>query len=145
MKKKTLRTLIVILLMIIAILLTFLVPEKKKDTGVKWNTEKREVGYIKIPSFSEIYFTANTDVQGFNFYNPPTNKCAMIVTLVHDGTVYYQSDKITPGYGLHEITLSKALNSGDYQFSFIVECCGLDDTNNERFNGAKFNVLVHAR
>lgn len=146
MKKKPLYACIIVLLIIIAVLfLKPLVLDKKKDTGVKWNTEEKEVRYIKIPSFSEVYFRADTDVQGFNFSNSPTNRCAMILTLAKDGRVYYRSGKINPGYGLHEIKLNEPLSRGDYQFTYIVECYSPEEDNNERLNGANFGVTVHVR
>lgn len=146
MKKKPLYACIIVLLIIIAVLLLKpLVLDKKKDTGVKWNTEEKEVRYIKIPSFSEVYFRADTDVQDFNFLNPPTNKCAMAITLAKDGKVYYQSDKIMPSYGLHEIVLDEPLSRGDYQFTYIVECYSPEEGSNERLNGANFGVTVHVR
>lgn len=146
MKKKPLYACIIVLLIIIAVLLLKpLVLDKKKDTGVKWNAAEKEVRYIKIPSFSEVYFRADTDVQDFNLLNPPTNRCAMAITLAKDGKVYYQSDKIMPGYGLHEIKLNEPLSRGDYQFTYAVVCCGQDEDSNERFNGANFNVTVHVR
>ena len=116
---------------------------KNKDVSVKQNGETQETRYIKIPTFSEIYFTADTKDQGFNFFNPSTNNCSMIVTLAKDGEVYYESDSILPGYGLQKIKLYKALGHGDYLFTYTVKCH--DINTDKEYNSVDFNVVIHVR
>ena len=111
--------------------------------NVESNTKTDEVKYIKIPSFSEIYFTADTKDQGFNFSNPSTNDCSMIVSLIKDGEVYYESDSILPGYGLQKIKLYKALGYGDYLFTYTVKCH--DINTDKEYNSVDFNVVIHVR
>lgn len=116
---------------------------KNKDSSVERNGETQETRYIKIPSFSEIYFTADTKDQGFNFFNPSTNNCSMIVTLAKDGEVYYESDSILPGYGLQNIKLYKTLERGDYQFTYTVKCHNIDT--DKEYNEINFDTVIHAR
>lgn len=111
--------------------------------NIEFNTKTDEVKYIKIPSFSEIYFTADTKDQCFNFSNPSTNDCSMIVSLIKDGEAYYESDSILPGYGLQEIKLYKALGHGDYLFTYTVKCH--DINTDKEYNSVDFNVVIHVR
>ena len=146
MKRETVYICAIILLIIIVVVLIALLSCKKpKDTGVKWNGETRDTRYVKIPSFTEIYFNADTKIQAFNFFNPSSNNCSMMIALVKDGEVYYESDAIRPGYRLREIKLNKALNCGDYQFTYIVECCGDEPNAQEEYNGVNFNTTIHVR
>ena len=144
MKRENIYISIILVLIIILILLAFLaIYKRSKDTGIKWNGETRDTRYVKIPSFTEIYFNADTKNQAFNFFNPSSNNCSMMIVLAKDGEVYYESDVIRPGYGLHEIKLNKTLEQGDYQFAYIVECCG--DSASEEYNGVNFNTTIHVR
>lgn len=144
MKRETVYICAIILLIIIVVVLIALLSCKRpKDTGVKWNGETHDTRYVKIPSFTEIYFNADTKNQEFNFFNPSSNNCSMMIVLAKDGEVYYESDVIRPGYGLHEIKLNKTLEQGDYQFAYIVECCG--DSASEEYNGVNFNTTIHVR
>ena len=147
MKKRDVAYIIVIVLLITILIagIGSSMSKRKKDTGVKWNGETQETRYVKIPSFSEIYFTADTKDQGFNFFNPSSNNCSMMIALVRDGEVYYESDAIRPGYGLREIKLNKTLDRGDYQFTYIVECCGDEPNTQEEYNGVNFNTTIHVR
>lgn len=111
--------------------------------NIESNTKTDEVKYIKIPSFSEIYFTADTKDQGFNFSNPSTNDCSMIVSLIKDGEVYYESDSILPGYGLQKIKLYKTLKRGDYQFTYTVKCHNIDT--DKEYNEINFDTVIHVR
>lgn len=145
MKKRDVAHIIVIVLLI-AILIAGIgssMSKRKKDTGVRWNGETQETRYVKIPSFSEIYFTADTKDQGFNFFNPSTNNCSMTVTLAKDGEVYYESDSILPGYGLQKIKLYRTLERGDYQFTYTVKCH--DINTDKEYNGANFDTVIHVR
>lgn len=146
MKRENIYISIILVLIIILILLAFLaIYKKSKDTGIKWNGETRDTRYVKIPSFTEIYFNADTKIQAFNFFNPSSNNCSMMIALVKDGEVYYESDAIRPGYGLREIKLNKTLDCGDYQFTYIVECCGDESNAQEEYNGVNFNTTIHVR
>ena len=127
---------IIISIMIFIILIIWI-------NNIESNTKTDEVKYIKIPSFSEIYFTADTKDQGFNFSNPSTNDCSMIVSLIKDGEVYYESDSILPGYGLQKIKLYKALGYGDYLFTYTVKCH--DINTDKEYNSVGFNVVIHVR
>ena len=80
---------IIMLIIIVVVLIALLSCKRPKDTGVKWNGETRDTRYVKIPSFTEIYFNADTKIQAFNFFNPSSNNCSMMIVLAKDGEVYY--------------------------------------------------------
>lgn len=118
------------------------------SSGIKWdgnsitvNRDKPEK-YIAIPCFTDLIFVANQTSQKVNIYNPEENKCVMNFSIVlSDGTVIWESDNTHPGYGFHDIKLTKTLSSGTYEARLITRCFTMDKK--LELNGSSFKFKIN--
>ncbi len=119
-----------------------------EEGAVDWEgVQPRDTGGvtagIAIPGYESITIDANqTDVK-VNFQNPEGNPCYFVISLMlSDGTVLYQSKMIEPGKGLYDITLAKALESGEYGAKVKYETYALGDLS--PMNGAEVEIVLIA-
>lgn len=119
------------------------------SSGIKWggnnitvNRDKNEK-YIAIPCFTDLTFRANQTAQKVNIYNPEENECIMDFSIVlSDGTVIWESDNTFPGYGFHDIELTKPLSSGTYEARLTTRCFTIDKKSELNGNSFKFKINV---
>ena len=99
---------------------------------------------IAIPGYKSITVDANkTDVK-VNFQNPEGNPCYFEISLLlDDGTELYKSKMVEPGKGLYDITLSKALEPGEYGATVKYSTYSLEGLN--PMNGAEVRITLIAR
>lgn len=146
----------VILLLVIAILFLFkgcasgrratfhLEPD---SSAVDWSGNQKLDGVgnhsdydkIAIPCFDGLTFKANQTTQKVNIYNPETNKCYMIFSIIIDGETIWQSGNVAPSKGYYEIELIHAIDSGVYDAYLLAEC--FDMKGNQLNNGLSTFIL----
>lgn len=118
------------------------------SSGIKWdgnnitvNHDKNEK-YIAIPCFTDLTFRANQTAQKVNIYNPEENECIMDFSIVlSDGTVIWESDNTFPGYGFHDIELTKPLSSGTYEAWLTTRCFTIEKKS--ELNGSSFKFKIN--
>lgn len=125
--------LIAIIAILIVIIIVLVIPKKDKATqgGIKWSesaTESKATGSIEIPAFNTLHFKAGETIQAVNLYNPKENNVNMIMQIVIDDVVIWESDEVKPDYGFTEIELNKPLDKGEYKARYIVRCFKPDGT-----------------
>lgn len=149
-------TLLFVLIVLVAALLwaCLCIQESISNTppisnGIKWNGSNITVNhdknekYIAIPCFTDLTFRANQTAQKVNIYNPEENECIMDFSIVlSDGTVIWESDNTFPGYGFHDIELTKPLSSGTYEARFTTRCFTIDKKSELNGNSFKFKINV---
>ncbi len=96
---------------------------------------------INIPGYEALDFKAGETKQDSRFHNPAENACYFRLTLTLDGETLWQSDYIAPGEKVGEITLSRALDKGEYQAKLNYECFTLQDKS--PLNGAEIDLAIN--
>ena len=99
---------------------------------------------IAIPGYKSITVDANkTDVK-VNFQNPEGNPCYFEISLIlDDGTELYKSKMVEPGKGLYDISLSKALDPGEYDAVVKYDTFSLEGL--APMNGAEVQIKLIAQ
>ena len=112
--------------------------------GVKPQDTGGVVPGIAIPGYKSITVDANkTDVK-VNFQNPEGNPCYFEISLLlDDGTELYKSKMVEPGKGLYDISLSKALEPGEYGAVVKYGTYSLADLS--PMNGAEVKITLIAQ
>lgn len=105
-------------------------------------TRKEETKQIAIPGLESLVFIANQTEQKVNFFNPKENDCLFKLTLLVDGGEIWQSGFIEPNKGYYTITLSKALDVGEYDASLLYECFKADG---QELNKANVNFPLYVQ
>ena len=119
------------------------------SSGIRWDGNNIAVArdknekYIAIPCFTDLSFRANQTAQKVNIYNPKENECIMNLSIVlSDETVIWESDNTLPGYGFHDIELTKPLSSGVYEARLITRCFTMDKKSELNGSSFKFKIKV---
>lgn len=116
------------------------------DPGLEDESASQDAG-IQIPGYSTAEMREGDTSLHLSLGNPAENSCGFYATLkLDDGTVLYKSELLKPGYGLTEVPLSKALESGEYDAAVYYECVTLDDGHSP-LNSAEseFKLIVMER
>lgn len=100
-------------------------------------TEQQSGNIVSILCYDTLTFMANQKMQKVNLYNPKSNKCSFIVTLIVDQDTLFKSEMIAPNSGIYEIELSKELTAGQYSGCFIYEYFSTTDLS--PMNGGSFH------
>ena len=87
---------------------------------------------IAIPGYEKLTFTAGKTAQTVNLKNPPENACAFVLTL-----------SLSPGEAFTRITLSRALDAGDYPATLHYDCYTIED--NQPLNGAEIQLTLEVK
>lgn len=123
------------------------IDDPTKSDGIIWNgrhnnQHKTSSEYISIPGFDSIHFEPDQKVQKVNFFNPESNNCYMIFTLVVGSDVIWQSDKVYPGYGFYEIETNKSFKSGTYNAILKINCFNIESDKELNGGQLEFNIYV---
>lgn len=127
-------------------------PPQQTENAVDWAGAPEDLtgaaqpgNSIAIPGMDVVRFTANETKQAANLYNPAQNRCYFQISiLLEDGTELYRSNLISPGKGLYEIELLKALPEGTYDGSILkYECFGMDEARTP-LNGAEITCTIQS-
>ncbi len=99
---------------------------------------------IAIPGYEKLDFAAGKTAQAVNLKNPPENACTFVLTLtLEDGETLWTGEALSPGEAFTRITLSRALDAGEYPATLHYDCFSLND--NTPLNGAEIQLTIEAR
>lgn len=158
MKNKKKRNLIIVLLILLIILLCIgywylhrpqSSPEPFFDPdSIDWQgeqdllKEKMDSENINIPCFEKLVFVQNETSQQVNIYNPETNPCYMVASLIVEDEELWKSEMIEPDKGFYTIELNHALEAGNYNAYMLYHFFAIEDLT--KYNSAKisFDLVV---
>ena len=99
---------------------------------------------IAIPGYEKLSFEAGKTAQAVNLKNPAENACTFVLTLsLTDGETLWTGEALSPGEAYTRITLSKALDTGDYPATLHYDCYTIED--NQPLNGAEIQLTIEVR
>lgn len=70
---------------------------------------------FEMPQQSDITFKANQRLQNYSFSNHKNNSYYVVIQILIDDIIIYESDLIPPGGGIKKIELDKIMSDGKYQ------------------------------
>lgn len=99
---------------------------------------------IAIPGYEKLDFAAGKTAQTVNLKNPPENACTFVLTLsLTDGETLWTGKALSPGEAFTRITLSRALDAGEYPATLHYDCFSLQD--NTSLNGAEIELIIEVK
>lgn len=99
---------------------------------------------IAIPGYEKLSFESGKTAQAVNLKNPPENACTFALTLsLADGETLWTGKALSPGEAFKRITLSRALDAGDYPATLHYDCFSLQD--NTPLNGAEIQLTIEVQ
>ena len=99
---------------------------------------------IAIPGYEKLSFAAGRTAQSVNLKNPPENACTFVLTLtLEGGETLWTGKALSPGETFTRITLSRALDAGEYPATLHYDCFSLQD--NTPLNGAEVKLTIEVR
>ena len=99
---------------------------------------------IAIPGYEELDFAAGKAEQAVDLKNPPENACTFVLSLtLEDGETLWTGKALSPGEAFTRITLTRALDAGEYPATLHYDCFSLQD--NTPLNGAEIQLTIEVR
>ena len=99
---------------------------------------------IAIPGYEKLSFEAVKTAQAVNLKNPAENACTFVLTLTLEGDeTLWTGEALSPGEAFTRITLSKALDAGDYPATLHYDCYTIED--NRPLNGAEIQLTLEVK
>ena len=99
---------------------------------------------IAIPGYEKLSFAAGKTAQTVNLKNPPENACTFVLTLtLEGGETLWTGEALSPGEAFTRITLSRALDAGEYPATLHYDCFSLQD--NTPLNGAEIQLTIEVQ
>ena len=99
---------------------------------------------IAIPGYEKLSFAAGKTAQDVNLKNPAENACTFVLTLtLEGGETLWTGKALSPGEAFTRVTLSKAMDAGDYPATLHYDCFSLND--NTPLNGAEVKLTIEVR
>ena len=100
---------------------------------------------IAIPGYETLSFTAGKTAQTVNLKNPPENACAFVLTLTltDGGGALWTGETLSPGEAFTRITLTRALDAGEYHATLHYDCYTIED--NQPLNGAEIELTLEVK
>ena len=99
---------------------------------------------IAIPGYEKLDFAAGKTAQTVRLTNPPENACTFVLSLsLDDGETLWTGKALSPGEAFTRITLSKALDKGEYPATLHYDCYSLED--NAPLNGAEIQLTLEVK
>ena len=96
-----------------------------EDAGEFFEKNEESLPNVILPGWTSISIAANTKeiTSGINFYNPEKNEGYYYLTfeLKIGEESLYKSDLVPPGKHIQKITLSRALEKGEYDASVVMQ------------------------
>lgn len=163
MKKRTLWTAAVVILLIAAVGAGIAVgmnwnshQDREKSvsavdsTAEEWTGKKetytgeKNTDTIDIPGFDTMNLKAGSTGQSVNLFNPEQNNCYFKMSiLLSDGTVLWESDLVEPGRAIYEMTMDQALVAGEYQDAVLKYECFAMDPEQSPLNGSEVKLTLN--
>ena len=101
-------------------------------------------GSIAIPGYEKLDFAAGKTAQTVNLKNPAENACTFVLSLtLDDGTTLWTGEALKPGEAFTRITLTKALDAGEYPATLHYDCYTIED--NQQLNGAEIELIIEVK
>jgi hypothetical protein len=99
---------------------------------------------IAIPGYEKLDFAAGKTAQTVNLKNPPENACTFVLTLtLEGGETLWTGETIKPGEAFTRITLTRALDAGEYPATLHYDCFSLND--HTPLNGAEVQLTIEVQ
>ena len=100
---------------------------------------------IAIPGYEKLSFAAGQTAQAVNLKNPAENACTFVLslTLDEDGETLWTGEALSPGEAFTVITLTRALDAGEYPATLHYDCFSLND--NTPLNGAEIQLTLEVK
>ena len=99
---------------------------------------------IAIPGYEKLSFAADKRAQTVNLKNPAENACTFVLTLtLEGGETLWTGKALSPGEAFTAITLTRALDAGEYAAKLHYDCYSItDDT---PLNGAEIKLTLQVK
>lgn len=152
---KNRKSIIIIIVAIIAVVVAgILFLRQSRDADSAWSpeldpnavalvtdTEEAPTG-IRIPGYPKITIPADTTDVTMNLKNPEGNPCYFTFALVltDNEEAIYTSKMVEPGKAITEVTLSRALETGEYPAEIRITTSSLKD--GSAMNGANVETVL---
>ena len=99
---------------------------------------------IAIPGYEKLDFAADKTAQAVNLKNPAENACTFVLSLsLEGGETLWTGEALSPGEAFTRITLTRALDAGDYPATLHYDCYTIED--NQPLNGAEIQLTIEVR
>ena len=99
---------------------------------------------IAIPGYEKLSFAADKTAQTVNLQNPAENACSFVLTLtLTGGETLWTGKALSPGEAFKRITLSRALDAGEYGATLRYDCYTIED--NRPLNGAEIKLTIEVK
>ena len=99
---------------------------------------------IAIPGYEKLSFAAGKTAQAVNLKNPAENACTFVLALtLEDGETLWTGKALSPGEAFTRVTLTRALDAGEYPATLHYDCFSLQD--NTPLNGAEIQLTIEVR
>ena len=99
---------------------------------------------IAIPGYEKLSFEAGKTAQAVNLKNPPENACTFVLTLtLEGGETLWTGKALSPGEAFTRVTLTRALDAGEYPATLHYDCFSLQDS--APLNGAEIQLTIEVR
>ena len=99
---------------------------------------------IAIPGYEKLGFAAGKTAQTVNLKNPAENACTFVLSLtLDDGTTIWTGKALAPGEAFTRITLTRALDAGEYPATLHYDCYTIED--NQPLNGAEIQLTLEVK
>ena len=99
---------------------------------------------IAIPGYETLSFAAGKTAQAVNLKNPPENACTFVLSLtMEDGETLWTGKALSPGEAFTRITLTRALDAGEYPATLHYDCYTIED--NQPLNGAEIELTLEVK
>ena len=96
---------------------------------------------IAIPGYEKLSFAAGRTAQSVNLKNPAENACTFVLTLtLEGGEPLWTGKALSPGEAFTRITLTRALDAGEYPATLHYDCYTIED--NQPLNGAEIELTL---
>ena len=96
---------------------------------------------IAIPGYEKLSFAAGRTAQSVNLKNPAENACTFVLTLtLEGGETLWTGKALSPGEAFTRITLTRALDAGEYPATLHYDCYTIED--NQPLNGAEIELTL---
>ena len=96
---------------------------------------------IAIPGYEKLSFAAGRTSQTVNLKNPAENDCTFVLSLsLTDGETLWTGKALSPGETFTRITLTRALDAGEYPATLHYDCYTVKD--NQPLNGAEIQLIL---
>ena len=99
---------------------------------------------IAIPGYEKLSFAAGRTSQTVNLKNPAENACTFVLSLsLTDGETLWTGKALSPGETFTRITLTRALDAGEYPATLHYDCYTVKD--NQPLNGAEIQLILEVK